>query len=241
MSQLNLDYIRENIVAAIGSDSYIRHIDWICDILDDLHAESFPEGPGIDDLTVKFVVDKIQGNRQSTGKKDLLDMLDPSDQIRAISLDEMAERHSESFGTQNIKQVNDFVSIGPAKKKQHIVNVANRIERLVEILNMLKENPKLKLTDIKVGEGKETANDWISDLKRKTIDGQTEYITKLIKDIYDISKKNFTKGTATDLIRRTVTKQQLKTLTSKEICRLCNLEYNGSHRKMINRLQKGQA
>jgi len=236
---MDYDKIRKEIIKIVGQSEYNLRLVEIAEMLDRLKTDDFPEGDGAEELAAKVVAETVIGKRQAKfGNRWTCT-------TQLTSLEAITEKHDDEDSNDAVRRiatgnVNKFVKIQTAPKKAQRFSLKDRMDRVQAVRDALLKDSKLLLSKMPSGEvGHQTMNDWLSDLKGKTLDRESKYLNEMIDECFKISKQNYKRHTATDLIRRTVTKEELLGLSCREICDKYDFDYSsGSIRKFISRLKR---
>ena len=235
MGMVNYEKVQKLIEAALGSEEYQGWVMEIAEKLNVIDADAREDLPGREELIAKEMVEWINGERRYLGTKDMMDIKN------VTSLDYLKEKSvSPGYDDTNLietEDINEFQNIGSEQVNElNVRDVTGKIARVKWIKEQLLEDKSKSLVSIQVG--KQTANDYLSDLAGKEKDGDTEYMQALIEDVRKLSKANFTKGTTTQKLRTLIAKQELKNWSTEKICDKYHLDYTlGSIRKLISRLK----
>jgi hypothetical protein len=221
---IDFDRIQKLLEEKLGTREYRSRVLQIATLLDRLDMDA---DDGAEELIAKEIFNKISGKTRYIKDKDVLDAQFVS------SLDRLTEAE-DGINTIESEQIQDFVNLGhtPLTHSEKRT-LKSKIDQIKDIEKEVQAGKKL----IEIPIGKQTANDWLSDVVRKLKVGDSEFLQQRIAKIRKKSQENYRKSTATDLIRRVVTKNDLKNLNSREICEKYELDYNGTTRKFISRLK----
>lgn len=227
---LDFEKIHAILEKELGTKTYRLRIIHIATILDRLGMD---KEEGAEELVASEVVRVIFGktsNNRFVKKKDMLDA------YYVESLDRIKEDNRED--KIHAESIQDFVNVGSTDLAHNERRtLKSKIDQIKEIEEKVKHGEKLN--QIKVG--KQNANEWLSDVRGKLNVGDSAFVKEKISKIREKNKKNHKKGTAIDLIRKTIAKNELiaikeKRMTSKEVLEKHGMESNGSTRKMVSRL-----
>lgn len=224
---MDFSKIQKIIEDEFGTAEYQARILQIATILDRLDMD---QETGAELLIAKEVIGRITGKVRYLKE---MDVMDAQFVGYVKSIDELNEEVDGRHEIQN-ERIADFVNIGSVSIEHNEKRtLKGKIDQIKEIETEVKAGKKL--TEIVIG--KQTANDWLSDVVGKLKVGDSKFIKERIEKIRKKSQANYIGSTATDLIRRVVTKNDLKNLSSREICDKYEFDYNGTTRKFISRLK----
>lgn len=224
---LDFNKIQKILEKEFGTADYQSRIMQIATILDKLDMD---QEEGAEELVAKEVIERITGKVRYLKEKD---MMDAQFMGYVKSIEELNEDIDGERKIQN-ELIKDFVNIGSVSIDHNEKRTLKaKMEQIKEIEKEVKEGKKF--AEIKIG--KQTANDWLSDVTGKLKIKDSKFIRERVRKIRDRNQKNYKTGTATDLIRKVVTKNDLKNMSSREICKKYEFDYNGTTRKFISRLR----
>jgi len=235
---INYDEIQVTLQHELGTKEYMKNILQIANVMSKI--DNIPYAEGLEELIADIVIDYIRGTRRYLGKKDILDSKMTRSLDYLIQLLDSDDPVVSNETTIQAERIQDFQELGPVRK--NAVNqrsIGEKLERLDWIEEQIREQKKPL---VKIQIGKQTANDWLSDLVGKEKDGDKRYLLNRVKEIRELSQQTFKKGTVTDKIRAMVSLEELKKDSTETICKKYGLDYDsGSIRKIISRLRAASA
>lgn len=224
---IDFSKVQKILEEELGTRVYRARVIHIATLLDKLDMD---REDGAEELIAKEVIDRISGKVRYIKN---MDVMDAQYVGRVKSLEELNEKVNGETEIE-AERIKDFINIGSVSIDHNEKRtLKSKIDQIKEIEKEVKEGKKL--TEIRIG--KQTANDWLSDVIGKLKVGNSKFIKDSIRRIRKKSQDNYIGNTATDLVRRVVTKNDLKNMNSREICDKYKLDYNGTTRKFISRLK----
>jgi hypothetical protein len=221
--------VQSIIEEELGTRVYRARVMQIATILDRLDMDN---ENGAEELIAKEVVNRVLGKVRYIKKKDVMDANPVG---RVISLESIIEEEkNNNIYVDREERIKDFINLGSVNINH---NEKRTMKAKIDQIKEIEEKITAGKTLIEIEVGKQTANDWLADVTGKLKIGENKFIKDRIEKLREKSQKNYIKSTATDLIRREVTRKDLKNMSSRDICEKYDFDYNGSTRKFISRLK----
>jgi len=228
----NQDLVISTIIETIGEKEYQENLYKIANILSKLYDNDYAKAGVVNPeiLMAEDALRKLNNSRAQIKGKDIMD-----DEHLYPIIEEIVD--SPEYG--NVRMVTE---IGRTARTQ-IRSTRDLLDAIEDIKIKMENDSTLYLTKIRVGDGKQTANDFLSDVAGKSVHTDSKPILELIEKVRKLSRMNYDKtANKTAQIRDMITKEDLKSLKCKELCAKYNLDFkDGKIRMFISRLKKKEA